>query len=695
MRDEYREILAKDSIDEEQEQTFKTDDNDDKDDEDKDDEDDDELIEVRQDEEEDDESDESDDEESTEESRQREKYTLKTSAVVRHGYMFLLHLFCIAIYLLPMLMPSEYNQGHAVLDELHITQDTNKDINGETTIRTIFSNDYWGRPMTSASSHKSWRPLTVLTFRHFKGIPAMHMNTLTAYRLFNVLTHAATAEAVGILSTKLLVTHADPLLLRVLTKLLWALHPTHVEVTANAANRPHLLAVLCSVIMADPDTPWAVFLVALLAGFLSAETFLFQIVPVAATLFAIQYIRLYHTVDPQPQQRRRRRQRSSSSGGGGGDGLMRQVLTAAWQVAARIVLVVTGGLAYAGGRYYFDTLSIPDGLIRPAENPFYSLTGQARVRNYAYVLAIHAAKAWDLDFVGFSHEYGHACIKTIDSWEDERLYIPAAMVLVTCLTAFYLAFIRQRRRASLSIGLLLFLVHLAWMATLFPVAGIVKVGTFIADRIVVTSTVSVSIIMANAVTSWVLWRPKDRKQHRQKLWILALVGLCMWRRVHNRTLEWMDSIPLLKSSLETCPDFAKGHLEISKVYSGLYPERYDLNQSKWHLQQVEAIDPDFCDVHAQFAHVAIQEHRYTEFEERLTKAMMCQFTLGSSMNLWQRYWSMAQDLSKNPPEVVAAAKKRYEKHLELIQIHVQKEEAKEQRKQSSSPLVGWDRDQEL
>ena len=366
----------------------------------------------------------------------------------------------------------------------------NHDINGESSLETIFRNDYWGRPMNSPSSHKSWRPLTVLSFRYLKG--GTLLRDLTAHRLVNVLTHACVAELVGILAVQLLPMHADPLLLRVLAKLLWALHPTHVEVTANAANRPHLLAVLCSVVLSDPSLPLVMYIVTLVVGFLSSETFLFQIVPATVTLSAIVYLQLYHVSC-------RIRQRGS---------LVKQVATILPTILRRILLSVLGAVAYYGGRYYFDTLSIPDGLIRPAENPFYALTGWDRVRNYAYILSIHIAKAWDLDFVGFSHEYGYDCIRKIEPGKDARLKIPVG-IAVSYLLVFLYLLLKQRRRTVLSVGLVLFFVHLSWMATLFPISGIVKVGTFIADRIVVASTVSTCILVANAVSWWVLIRPKD------------------------------------------------------------------------------------------------------------------------------------------------------------------------------------------
>ena len=41
----------------------------------------------------------------------------------------------------------------------------NPDVLGTTSVTQLFQNDFWGTPMNDANSHKSYRPLTVLTFR--------------------------------------------------------------------------------------------------------------------------------------------------------------------------------------------------------------------------------------------------------------------------------------------------------------------------------------------------------------------------------------------------------------------------------------------------------------------------------------------------------------------------------------------------
>lgn len=88
-------------------------------------------------------------------------------------------------------------------------------------------------------------------------------------------------------------------------------------------------------------------------------------------------------------------------------------------------------------------------------------------------------------------------------------------------------------------------------------------------------------------------------------------------------------------------------MEVSKIHSGLYPTLLDLDKSRRHLETAREIDPDMCDVHQQFAHVAIQEGKYREYEEELTQSVLCPFTMGGALPMWQKYWKVAID--STPP----------------------------------------------
>jgi hypothetical protein len=618
--------------------------------------------------------------------RRRRLLVQQESKAVEYAYNFLLHLCILGVYLLPMLQESSQNKGNPVLDELHMVSKEQRDVyDVQATWTQIFTNDYWGRPMNNPSSHKSWRPLTVLTFRFFRELP--FCSHVLGARLWNIITHAAIAEGVGILARRLVPQHAQPRLFQRLAKVIFALHPTHVEVTANAANRPHLLAVLWAVWLCE--VPLWTYPFLLLAGYLSSETFLFSVVPIAVTraILMICDNEVRHTSSRDTSRR---------------PWLLR--LLGTW-------LILGGsGLVYYGLRYHWDWLSIPDGLIRPAENPFFRLKGWDRVRSYAYVTVVHIAKAWDWDMVGFSHEYGRACITPITTWEDPRLFLTGAVL--GAYAVITLAWTRRvfllwklprqtQQRRTLPYGFLLWVMHLSWMVTLFPITGIVKVGTFVSDRIAVPASVGTSILTAYWLSNWLLQGRRQKQsssssttpasvQWSYREYLVLLVFCFSWRRLHQRTSEWMDAVPLLESSLRTCPRSAKSHLEYSKTLSGLYPSRTNLTTARWHLEQVEAIDSEYCDVHQQFAHVAIQEHAYLEFEERLTQALVCKFTVAGAMDMWRRYWPLTLDPLKNSEASIAAAQLRQEKYLEVVNAAVAAEEAAEKAVQSASPLI-WNK----
>lgn len=656
-----------------------------------------------------------------------------TKAQHRTALLGLFHCICLSVYLIPIVNHTfstvQQNYKHeinrvAVLDESHIMSESNKDINGEATLETIFTNDYWGRPMDSPSSHKSWRPLTVLSFRWLttEGNPPAYQ--LLVHRLFNVITHAACAELVGALAVSLVQGFIPPgstaysTLLYVITKALFVLHPTHVEVTANAANRNHLLGVLCAVLLSDPKLPWGLFVAVLVGGYLSSETFLFTLpgILVTLTLLVLSH-QLFLKRKEEIEKIGKQKKTDSDQDEEEESENSSTAVTVLVAVLPRAFLLVLSGFTYLGGRFYMDWLNIPEGLIRPAENPFYRLEGWTRFRSYVYVLGIHVAKSWSLDFIGFSHEYGHACILPVTGWDDLRFIatIVAGFQLGVAVLVVFAITLRTRPLIAAII-----LMQLAWMITFFPLTGIIKVGTFISDRVVVACTVSTCIVFGVLFTSLIL--PQQQPQHQSAsaskssktrsstpsslgrlplqskataLFVFLLLGY-QWSVIHRRTMEWMGWIPLLNSSLTTCPRFAKAHLELSKISNGLYQEEFNLTKSRYHVEQAEKFDPEFCDVHQQYAQISIQENKYLEFEERLSKAVTCTFTSNGAADLWQRYWQMTLDPKQNSnPQLVQAAQERYQAYMKEIQKAIdretkkQEEEERQQAQKKKSPFF-WD-----
>lgn len=120
-----------------------------------------------------------------------------------------------------------------VFDDVSAILD-NKDLRPTTPLKNLFLNDFWGTPMSEERSHKSYRPLTVLTFR---------MNYLwselsaASYHLLNVLLHVLVC-VLFLRVCRLFLDHRHSLM----AALLFAVHPIHTEAVTGVVGRAELLS---------------------------------------------------------------------------------------------------------------------------------------------------------------------------------------------------------------------------------------------------------------------------------------------------------------------------------------------------------------------------------------------------------------------------------------------------------------------
>ena len=586
----------------------------------------------------------------------------------RHTVATAIYILSILIYLHPLTLaptPSvaPTNQGspdsfgwnliHAPLpqlDELHITSKDHHDVNPPldgTPWMDAWSNDYWGRPLSFESSHKSWRPVSVWSFRMtkggragrialgwvgkvlgsisnsflqvlglgYEGSPSLYevlndsrstdepASDLFVHRVVNVLIHAAIVQLVGVIAELIFANdangtkHQDKVHFwtRIMSMTIFALHPVHVEAVANVANRPHILALLFNATLLDPGTPLLAVAGLSSMALLSAETAIFQFPAIIMTMIAVRY----------------REIRRNVVGGRKGNDSGEQkpcIQQAIVSILPRAVLLSMVAAIYLVYRHSNDSLSIPRGLIRPAENPFYAKVDAnewsscQRLVNYSFILSLHILKSLGVELIGFSHEYGYDCIpeiqtlKTVDGVPvlvvDLRLLVPVllASLAIALLVRVWLGApigkdTNQVAPETVTEQRLLVMVLFSWIATLFPISGILKVGTFVADRVVVASSFGISIFVGRAVAVFMLGdseSPRDKIEgikRRSRSIVVAALCLYLAKRTHSRTVDWMDSMALLGSSLEACPRSIKSNLEMSKLYSGLVPHMLDLDRA--------------------------------------------------------------------------------------------------------------------
>ena len=103
----------------------------------------------------------------------------------------------------------------------------NKDIRSETPIWKLFQNDFWGKPMSDNTSHKSYRPLCTVTFRLNYFI---HGLSPFGYHLVNVLLHTAVSVLFCHVCDLVIFQDRQP---AVLAGMLFAVHPVHTEAVSK------------------------------------------------------------------------------------------------------------------------------------------------------------------------------------------------------------------------------------------------------------------------------------------------------------------------------------------------------------------------------------------------------------------------------------------------------------------------------
>lgn len=103
----------------------------------------------------------------------------------------------------------------------------NNDVLGKTPWEALLWNDFWGRPIQSQRSHKSYRPLCVATFRLNY---LLHELQPMGYHLVNVLLHGA----VCYLYVQLCGVVFSAVWPALIAGLLFAVHPIHTEAVSNS-----------------------------------------------------------------------------------------------------------------------------------------------------------------------------------------------------------------------------------------------------------------------------------------------------------------------------------------------------------------------------------------------------------------------------------------------------------------------------
>ncbi|KAG5845214.1 hypothetical protein ANANG_G00136440 [Anguilla anguilla] len=146
--------------------------------------------------------------------------------------------FCYAVLVLVcVLCYSNSIRGEFVHDDVWAILN-NPDVRPGSSLRNIFFNDFWGKRMADNTSHKSYRPLCILTFKlniALAGMTALH------FHVVNVCLHCAVSSLLMYVCERCVF---DDSRLAFLSSLLFAVHPIHTEAVSGIVGRADVLACM-------------------------------------------------------------------------------------------------------------------------------------------------------------------------------------------------------------------------------------------------------------------------------------------------------------------------------------------------------------------------------------------------------------------------------------------------------------------
>ena len=405
----------------------------------------------------------------------------------------------------------------------------------------LFRNDFWGTPLSTATSHQSYRPLTTLSFRANAVLGGK-----AAGRHWHVVSVAAHALACALYAivARCVVFGGEPRLQRhvAAAALAFAVHPVHVEAVASIVGRADVLAGVCFLLVllchhraalpaATPcrSAAWIAAAVALaLAALLCKETGVTALGVCTALELARWFV-------PQRVEAPRSRARALA-------------------LALALAALCAARLALSGGRA--PTFSA-------AQNPAaYAPRRATRVMSRLHIWALTARQLFAPPFLCADWSMGGVALVT--SWRDPRNGALLALALAAACATRALWRRGGRERAALCAALALLAIPFAPSANV-----LVNVGFVVAERVLYIPSMGACALLplfadaaAGALASLAARaRAAPRRQLRlqRALWSAIVLSFVVRGALQTvaRNPEWRSDEALARSGALALPSNAK------------------------------------------------------------------------------------------------------------------------------------------
>jgi tetratricopeptide (TPR) repeat protein len=497
-------------------------------------------------------------------------------------------------------------------DHKAITNNADVD-SSKTSLSELLGHDFWGQDITKPDSHKSFRPLTIATFRlnfWFRGLQPFY------YHLVNNLLHAFIT---GLLFCYLLwwCSISNPsntdksttnwLSLAVMGGLLFGVHPIHSEAVSGIVGRAELLCALFCLIgtlaylrflLPLTETPTeteqknqqSAFRRVLASSFWLGLATLSCYAAVLSKETGLTVLGIYATHDVLLALQHRKRRGRETVG----------ILSTLRGMMMRMLFL--GGVA--GGYMYLRWQITVDFVLnnyRRLENPIAFLE-KGSLPRFLSTAFLHYKYSELLCFPWtLCPDWSFNQLPLVYSIQDPRnLQSLCFYSLLFGSSIFAFLQLCVGRSSSQFWAATILLSH-AWLVIPFLPASNVffPVGTLIGERLLYLPSVGFCILIA-LVFEW-LRNPNTKKIIFTLFSILVLVFLL---RCVGRNRDWQSEETLFEAAYQQCGNSAK----VQHNVGILHRRRAEYDSSLHCFQRALEIDPHYCENHYQIAYTKLVRH---------------------------------------------------------------------------------------
>lgn len=461
----------------------------------------------------------------------------------------------------------------------------NSDLRGDTPLANLFHNDFWGTRLTHPSSHKSYRPLTVLSFRLNYSWGALDP---FSYHAVNVVVHCL----VSIMSLRVfyVVFGNGAPRAAILSAILFATHPIHTEAVSGIVGRADLLCALfvfvslLSYVRAVKEMSGTMsyrsrhtILYLLMTAGSTATAMLCKEVGITALGVCSAYdVLLAHggiigrtiiSVIVGHNQRALAFWRNLPAG------ILRGLM---WR---HILLAVTG-IALLAARWVVMGSTVPR--FMKVDNPASFLDSVVfRSLNYQYTYSLNALLLVLPIWLCFDWSMG--CVPVIVNFSDPRLL--ALPILWFSFVMLLRRGMAQGRASQTSrcvlMGLALGIVPFLPASNLF-----FRVGFVIAERVLYLPAAGFCILVVTGMRE-LSAAGHVSKRVLQVGYVLLVVVFVL--RCQQRSRDWLTEKQLFSSGLDVCPLNAKVHYNMGKVAA----DNGDVFEAVSRYREALRLNPDY------------------------------------------------------------------------------------------------------